>query len=202
MRHLRPNDYKIMPWKNGGGTTTEIAIFPERAELGAFDWRVSIAEVSSEGPFSRFPGYDRTIMLLEGKGMILDAGSNGLIELREPFQPQRFPGEWSVIGKPLGGPVLDFNLMVRRGGARGEVEVIAMPETLEIACPAGGWLIAHVLTGNLNRASAGDTLLADHDVNLAASDEPALIAVARIGKTENSTWPGPAMTNSFRHART
>ncbi len=100
MRHLRPNDYKIMPWKNGGGTTTEIAIFPERAELGAFDWRVSIAEVSSEGPFSRFPGYDRTIMLLEGKGMILDAGSNGLIELREPFQPQRFPGEWSVIGRP------------------------------------------------------------------------------------------------------
>jgi environmental stress-induced protein Ves len=187
MRHLRPSDYKIMPWKNGGGTTTEIAIFPERADLGAFDWRVSIAEVLSEGPFSRFPGYDRTIMLLKGMGMILDAGCNGLIELRETFQPQPFPGEWSVTGRPLGGPALDFNMIVRRGHARGEVEVIAMPETLGIACPAGGWLIAHVLTGNLNRASAGDTLLADHDLKLDASDEPALIVVARIGKSEDSS---------------
>jgi environmental stress-induced protein Ves len=107
--------------------------------------------------------------------------------LRETFQPQRFPGEWSVTGRPLGGPVLDFNVMVRRGCARGDVEAVTMPGTLEIACPAGGFLLAHVLSGNLKRASTGDTLLADHDLSLAASDEPALIVVVRIGKSENSS---------------
>ncbi len=38
-----------MPWKNGGGVTTEICVSPPS---GAFDWRVSIATVNADGPFS------------------------------------------------------------------------------------------------------------------------------------------------------
>ncbi|MDP1908248.1 MAG: HutD family protein, partial [Hyphomicrobium sp.] len=43
MRILRAKDYRRMPWKNGGGETTEIAISPEGAALDSFDWRVSMA---------------------------------------------------------------------------------------------------------------------------------------------------------------
>ena len=61
-----------MPWKNGGGTTAEIAAFPDGAGFNAFDWRISLAEVASDGPFSAFPGIDRTLMLVEGARLALD----------------------------------------------------------------------------------------------------------------------------------
>ena len=68
MRHLTPADYRRMPWRNGGGVTTEIAIAPDGAGLVGerFLYRVSIADVMSDGPFSRFEGYDRHIMLPAG----------------------------------------------------------------------------------------------------------------------------------------
>jgi environmental stress-induced protein Ves len=47
-----------MPWKNGGGETTEIAVFPDGAGLSDFDWRVSMARVDGDGPFSSFPGIE------------------------------------------------------------------------------------------------------------------------------------------------
>ena len=179
---LRAANYPRMPWKNGGGITTEIAVYPEGSELADFDWRVSITDVRAQGPFSKFPGCERTIVLLEGSGMILDAGSNGTIELRQAFQPHRFSGDWDVVGKLLGGPVRDFNLIVRRGRAWGELEVLPVTDRLQLAAPEGGTLIAHVLRGNLTDAWRGESLMADHDLSLApVFSTPALIAVVRIG---------------------
>src|SRR4029453_7140835 len=66
VRLLTPNDYRSRPWKNGAGRTTEIAVHPAGAGLDAFAWRVSIASVERNGPFSAFPGIDRTIVLLDG----------------------------------------------------------------------------------------------------------------------------------------
>ena len=68
MRILRAGNYRRMKWKNGGGETTEIALFPENAGLNDFDWRISMARVESAGPFSLFPGVDRTLSILEGEG--------------------------------------------------------------------------------------------------------------------------------------
>ena len=79
MKILRASTYKRMPWKNGGGETVEIAVFPKKASLADFDWRVSMATVASNGPFSSFPGIDRTLSILQGKGMRL------MIEGREPI---------------------------------------------------------------------------------------------------------------------
>ena len=58
MKILRHEDYKVMPWKNGGGITTEIWVSPEGSGLAGvpFDWRVSIADVATDGPFSKFAG--------------------------------------------------------------------------------------------------------------------------------------------------
>ena len=64
MKILRPADYRSMPWKNGAGTTIEIAVFPEQAGLDDFVWRVSRAQVVADGGFSHFAGIDRSLALL------------------------------------------------------------------------------------------------------------------------------------------
>jgi environmental stress-induced protein Ves len=109
-----------MPWKNGGGVTTEIWASPP---LGAFDWRVSIATVNADGPFSTFAGYERHIMTLSGEGMVLDIEGSGKFAL-EPLQPFSFSGDARVYGSLLRGAVLDFNLMVRRDFGSGTLRVV------------------------------------------------------------------------------
>jgi environmental stress-induced protein Ves len=59
LHHLTWENYKVMPWKNGLGTTTQLAIFPHKEEfsLQTFLWRVSIASVETENSFSELIGY-------------------------------------------------------------------------------------------------------------------------------------------------
>jgi uncharacterized protein len=120
MRVIRASEYRVMPWKNGGGITTEICASPPS---GAFDWRVSIATVNSDGPFSTFAGYERHIMTLSGEGMVLDIEDLGKLAL-EPLQPVSFSGDAQVQGSLLQGAVLDFNLMVRRDFGHGTLRVV------------------------------------------------------------------------------
>ena len=70
MRLIGPADYRHMPWKNGGGVTIEIAVSPSGSSLDTFDWRVSMATVIEPGPFSSFPGIDRTLCVLTGNGSV------------------------------------------------------------------------------------------------------------------------------------
>jgi hypothetical protein len=123
VRLLTPADYRSMPWKNGGGRTTEIAAFPPGATLDTFLWRVSLADVACDGPFSPFPGIDRTIVLLEGAGMRLHEGVRAT-ELTTPFAPHAFSGDATIDCRLIAGPVRDFNAMFRRGRARGSVTVV------------------------------------------------------------------------------
>jgi environmental stress-induced protein Ves len=119
-----------MPWKNGGGTTQEVVCWPPGAGLDDFDWRVSIATIAAGGPFSVFPGVDRTIMLLEGEGVRLRAAGFDH-SLDAPYEPFAFDGEVAVACELLGGTSTDFNLMVRRAGGRAELRVITDPALLE-----------------------------------------------------------------------
>jgi hypothetical protein len=111
------------PWKNGGGVTREVAAFPEGAALDAFVWRVSVADVAQAGPFSRFAGIDRTLALLSGAGMLLDEAEGVTHALREPLDIARFAGETAIDARLVNGATRDFNLMVRRGAATGDVAV-------------------------------------------------------------------------------
>ncbi len=121
--HYSPSAYKVMPWKNGAGSTTEILISPEHATVqSGFDWRISLAQVPTSGPFSSFPGYQRTIMLLRGDPMRLVHEGHGE-HLLKSFQPHDFQGTWKTEGILTGGPVDDFNVMVREGFGHARVEV-------------------------------------------------------------------------------
>ncbi|MFM0227202.1 HutD/Ves family protein [Paraburkholderia dipogonis] len=127
---IRGADLVAAPWKNGGGVTREVAAFPERAGLDAFVWRVSVADVAQAGPFSRFAGIDRTLVLLSGAGMLLDEvdgaqGAHGVKThaLTQALDMARFTGEAQIDARLVDGATRDFNLMVRRDAAQGEVEV-------------------------------------------------------------------------------
>lgn len=100
---------------------------PAGAGFDTFDWRVSIATIAADGPFSTFPGVDRTIMLLTGGGVRLQvAGPAGerAHELREPLVPYVFTGEHPVEAHLLGGVSTDLNLMVRRIRGTGHLTVV------------------------------------------------------------------------------
>jgi uncharacterized protein len=120
---IRLRDCPLQAWKNGLGRTREIAVHPQGAGSDDFIWRVSMAEVDSAAPFSVFPGIDRQIALLDGDGFRMTLDQQYTHALVIPFEPFAFPGEAAVSVELAGGPTRDFNLMVRRECARGEIDV-------------------------------------------------------------------------------
>jgi hypothetical protein len=120
------------PWKNGGGVTREVAAFPPGSGLDRFDWRVSIADVAEDGPFSIFPGIERTLTILSGDGIALDIAGRET-RLRPGEDPFSFPADQPADCRLLGGPVVDLNVMSRRGAIAHKVVPITRPQTLPVA---------------------------------------------------------------------
>jgi len=113
------------PWKNGGGSTTEIAISPAGAHLDDFEWRVSLATIAQDGPFSSFPGIDRSLALVDGDGVLLDFGDERFV--LSPSEPLiEFEGEDAVHATVTGQHTTDFNVMTRRGVCRHRLELRAV----------------------------------------------------------------------------
>ncbi|NTE54565.1 HutD family protein [Agrobacterium tumefaciens] len=122
MTLLRASDYKRMPWKNGGGETVEIAVFPPAASVNDFDWRISMATVASDGPFSIFPGIDRTLSILQGNGMALSIAATDPLLLTMESDPLPFPADVPVNATLPAGPITDLNVMTRRSTFRHTVQ--------------------------------------------------------------------------------
>lgn len=111
----------VTPWKNDAGATREIIAVP--SVDAPFLWRASIATLQADGPFSPFPGVDRTIVLLAGQPLRLRGE-----EIDHPlarWQPWAFPGEWALSSVGIVEPGLDFNVMTQRGRALAQVEVVS-----------------------------------------------------------------------------
>jgi environmental stress-induced protein Ves len=108
-----PENFRSMPWRNGLGHTIELLAeyLPESTE---FAWRLSMADVVSDGRFSDFSGYDRTLLLLQGEGITLNHGDGQCDRLVEPLQAARFSGEAETEASLHAGPIKDFNVMSRR----------------------------------------------------------------------------------------
>ncbi|WP_328775255.1 HutD family protein [Streptomyces goshikiensis] len=170
VRVLRAAERSAAVWKNGGGVTREIAAWPESAGTGAFEWRVSLADVAADGPFSGFPGIDRTLTLAEGAGMDLTvAGAHRLVD--ERYAPRHFAGDAPTDCRLLDGPVVNFNVMYRRDTTRAETAVVRGDLALAAAEP-GETLLVVALDGPavLEGAGAGpgETVeLARYDAALA-----------------------------------
>ena len=121
MNIIRASSLTPKPWKNGGGVTSEIVVSPPGAAFDAFDWRISTAIVEQDGPFSRFPGVDRTLALLKG-GLKLKFADRPVVVLTPSSTPVCFPGDVDASAELWGGPAHDLNVMTRRGHWRASVE--------------------------------------------------------------------------------
>nr|WP_243853547.1 HutD family protein [Sphingopyxis panaciterrae] len=109
------------PWRNGGGVTRDVAVFPPGAGDGDFVWRASIATIDTAGPFSAFPGVDRLLLPLAGAlSLTIDRDSARRLQPGDPAFA--FPGEAAVTGAPVGGACTVLNIMARRGLVRTQVE--------------------------------------------------------------------------------
>ena len=129
-----------MPWKNGGGDTTEIRTDPEGAGLEDFTWRLSAARVARDGPFSLFPGVDRTLAVLSGDGLALQVAGTE-VRLAPGDAPFSFPGDAPTEGRLLGGPVEDLNIMTRRGVARHRMQRVPVEGGLSLSMDAATLLL-------------------------------------------------------------
>lgn len=155
-----------MPWKNGAGFTTQIAIYPVDATTDNFGWRISMAAVTADGSFSIFPEAERSLVVLDGAGVdvaISDGKAERLTCNSEPFT---FAADASAYAKLVGGPVLDLNVMTRRDRFTHRVRRISGPTTWQ-ASTATLAIFAHGVDlqiddgAKLTKIACGDTLISE-----------------------------------------
>lgn len=119
-RHLTRADYSEMTWANGRGTTTEL--LREPVHDGPFLWRLSMASMTEDGPFSLFPNVNRNLTVIHGPGFDL-VGDTTL--RADPLCPVAFPGDVPITAKSVTGRAIDFNVMTHRSLPKPVVTVVA-----------------------------------------------------------------------------
>lgn len=113
-------------------------------------WRISLADITAECAFSQFTGMERTAILVQGNRLRL---SNLGSELRWDGvgSCQQFPGEWALYCDKPEVPTQLLNIMVRRGSARLELDVI---KDVGVALQPGGLQVLLVLSGEFQLETA------------------------------------------------
>ncbi len=183
------------PWKNGGGTTREVACWPPGCGLDDFDWRVSIATIAASGTFSAFAGVDRTIVLLEGMGIRLQSPDFSIDwRLDRPLAPFGFPGEAAPNCELLGGASSDLNVMVRRGRLQAEVGVVRQRAAFGAA--AHGLLLA--VQGDWSLKLHSDAREDLHSIRLARNEGVWWGGASRAATLESSGTAASLITVTFK----
>jgi environmental stress-induced protein Ves len=182
-------------WKNGGGSTTEYVCVPDGAGLDDFDFRISAAIISKSGPFSSFPGVDRTLALVRGEGVTLKIDGQNTVVINEHKPMLSFRGEQLIDATVNAGTTMDFNVMTRRARCAHTVEIQASPSGQRITPKGEFCLLFFAAVGEAAEMRSGDQLF-----QLSAFDALVLDA----GKEWSVTAPGATMflVNIFNQGRT
>jgi len=163
-RVIPANEYRRERWRNGAGWTRQIVAEPA---VGEWRWRLSIAEIEQDAPFSQFPGVDRELVLLTGNGLRLRFDDGETRELQPPHERARFAGERTVHGELIDGPTQDLNLMWRRDAYSAQLWHRPLVGPMVIFAEPGATWAVHLLAGQARFADdsglpameAGDTAL-------------------------------------------
>ena len=178
-RVLRADDHVRMAWANGGGTTYQVMTSPDGADLDTFDWRVSLADVETGGPFSSFPGIDRILLLTEGTGMELNIDGRPVPLGR--LDIARFAGEADTSATLLTGPTRDLNVMTRRGRCTAALDLLDVSEQEAVAPTPGTTSLLLVVDGQVRadevRLWSRDVLVLDRPLVLRGTATVAWIRI-------------------------
>lgn len=132
MKVFRAETFKETPWKNGVGVTREVAVFPETASVDDFLWRVSMANVGADGPFSKFDKIDRTLSVLSGRGIRLQVSDAPAVLLKPTSAPFRFRGDAKTQSWLIEGAITDLNVMTKRDRFKHQVTLSNNVQTLQV----------------------------------------------------------------------
>jgi environmental stress-induced protein Ves len=158
---LEPARYRRTPWKNGGGTTVDIA---EQGDI----WRFGRTPITRPGPFSDYSGFDRLQVLVSGRGLVLET-PDGEIDVREPFKPVRFTGETRITSRLEAGPVEVVNLIAKRSAVAIDLIVVTAGQSVPLAKGI------HLAYAAASAATVdGRAVPADHCLRI--EDGPAMLA--------------------------
>ena len=178
MRLIRFSNLKATRWKNGGGATTEIVAFPAGAAFDSFEWRISVADIAAEGPFSRFDGVDRVLTLASGALELTVDGA--LVRLDAERPSLAFAGEAAVYARLTAGPVRDVNVMTRRGVWRASVAKRPAAGETQVVVALGAGEIE--VGGRRVTLAPFDALVAEPDERIIAS-RALFVCLERLTRT-------------------
>jgi uncharacterized protein len=189
MRIIRQPELTPTPWKNGGGVTREIAAHRNGAALV---WRLSMADVASDGPFSIFAGMIRVLTVIEGNGMELICPSETLYA--DFGEPVRFDGGLKINARLFDGPLRDLNLIFDPLLCDGQVVSINGPHRQALRASAGLIFAVHGLSGEVvmdqrDHLFPGDTALVETgnvQMDLAKGAAALLVRLKLLGQTDAS----------------
>ena len=166
---LRASGYARMRWKNGAGWTSEILKVHDSEERDTNDWawRLSIAEIETDAPFSAFPGVERELVLLSGNGLRLRFADGTAHDLLPPHDKLRFAGERIAHGELIDGPTRDFNLMWKRDAVAARLWHRPLVGTMVLFVEPGETWVVYQLAGQarfaddsgLGDVGTGDTAI-------------------------------------------
>ena len=142
------------PWANGAGTTTVLAIGPDKL---AWQWRISIARDDRAATFSTYPDTLRQLTPLDGR-LQLHFGTTHAPAMMaiDRLQVAHFDGAAAPRSNLPDGPTRVFNLMTRAGAS---ATLLARPLVGALLLPdAPRWLV-HVLAGSAELRQTGDDRL-------------------------------------------
>lgn len=176
MRIQRSAEHHVVPWANGLGVTADVFLSP--TDSAEWTWRLSIADVSDDLPFSFMPGIDRHIVVAQGAGMGLTIDGAAEVRMDRTTPALSFAGESVTTCRLLDGPIADLNLMIRRGRAVGALSVVPLLAATSIPLSIGEVAIV-VLEGT---ATIGETELAVFDAVLLEGATASCVPVL---------WSGP-----------
>jgi environmental stress-induced protein Ves len=117
-RLIRIDDTQPQPWRNGGGIRRDML---EGPESGEWLWRISVADISADGPFSSFPDTERWFAIVTGTGVDLRFDTR-VQRVTRNGPPLSFDGGNAPRCQLIDGPASALNLMVR-DGAHGSMGV-------------------------------------------------------------------------------
>lgn len=119
MKCFSLQEIPAQPWKNGGGTTRELALSECQ---GRMRWRISLADINQDGAFSSFPGLSRIHCIVEGTGLVL---SNSTVNLAaRPLDPLVFSGDLALSAQLNEGSCRAFNLIYDPAFCQAEMRVL------------------------------------------------------------------------------
>ncbi len=142
---IQRSSYTQMPWKNKKGTTSQIVIFPNSTHLDRldFDFRLSSAPVFENGPFSKFPGYQRLLLPIRGKGFVLNGAEY------EQHEVAAFSGDDDTFCELNHGDIVDLGLIYRPAKIKASAKVLRLKDLFQFSLDPTAKHLVYALQGDV-----------------------------------------------------